>query len=98
QEMVTSSLPNQQSLAEAPAASGRGDNLNLGLDSIEGSGRRYSTEEDVWPKAIQDAIASGVIGPGSFGVANGELVALENIDQGLVVQDREAVDQRYWAP
>ena len=94
QEMVTSSLPNQQSLAEAPAASGRGDNLNLGLDSIEGSGRRYSTEEVVWPKAIQDAIASGVIGPGSFGVANGELVALENIDQGLVEQVREAVDHR----
>ena len=94
QEMVTSSLPNQQSLAEAPAASGRGDNLNLGLDSIEGSGRRYSTEEVAWPKAIQDAIASGAIGPGSFGVANGELVALENIDQGLVEQVREAVDHR----
>src|SRR5699024_10022728 len=62
QEMVTSSLPNQQSLAEAPAASGRGDNLNLGLDNIEGSGRRYSTDEVVWPQAIQDAIASGVIG------------------------------------
>ena len=94
QEMVTSSLPNQQSLAEAPAASGRGDNLNLGLDNIEGSGRRYSTDEVVWPQAIQDAIASGVIGPGSFGVANGELVALENIDQGLVEQVREAVDHR----
>ncbi|HJG65002.1 hypothetical protein [Corynebacterium stationis] len=94
QEMVTSSLPNQQSLAEAPAASGGGDNLNVGLGSIAGTGTRYNTDEVAWPQEIQDAIASGEIGPGSFGVADGELVALENIDQGLVDQVREAVNQR----
>ena len=94
QEMVTSSLPNQQSLAEAPAASGGGDNLNVGLGSIAGAGTRYNTDEVAWPQEIQDAIASGEIGPGSFGVADGELVALENIDQGLVDQVREAVNQR----
>ena len=94
QEMVTSSLPNQQSLAEAPAASGGGDNLKVGLGSIAGTGTRYNTDEVAWPQEIQDAIASGEIGPGSFGVADGELVALENIDQGLVDQVREAVNQR----
>src|SRR5690625_15153 len=94
QEMVTSSLPNQQSLAEAPAASGGGDNLNVGLGSIAGTGTRYNTDAVAWPQEIQDAIASGEIGPGSFGVADGELVALENIDQGLVDQVREAVNQR----
>ncbi|NWO17305.1 MAG: hypothetical protein HLX46_10865 [Corynebacterium sp.] len=94
QEMVTSSLPNQQSLAEAPAASGGGDNLNVGLGSITGTGTRYNTDEVAWPQEVQDAIASGEIGPGSFGVADGELVALENIDQGLVDQVREAVNQR----
>ena len=94
QEMVTSSLPNQQSLAEAPATSGGGDNLNVGLGSIAGTGTRYNTDEVAWPQEIQDAIASGEIGPGSFGVADGELVALENIDQGLVDQVREAVNQR----
>src|SRR5699024_2701837 len=94
QEMVTSSLPNQQSLAEAPAASGGGDNLNVGLGSIAGTGTRYNTDAVAWPQEIQDAIASGEIGPGSFGVADGELVALEKIDQGLVDQVREAVNQR----
>ena len=94
QEMVTSSLPNQQSLAEAPAASGGGDNLNVGLGSIAGTGTRYNTDEVAWPQEIQAASASGEIGPGSFGVADGELVALENIDQGLVDQVREAVNQR----
>src|SRR5699024_6617593 len=94
QEMVTSSLPNQQSLAEAPAASGGGDNIDVGLGTIAGTGMRYNTDEVVWPQEIQQALASGEIGPGSFGVADGELVALENIDQGLVEQVRQAVNDR----
>ena len=94
QEMVTSSLPNQQSLAEAPAASGGGDNIEVGLGAIAGTGMRYNTDEVVWPQEIQQALAGGEIGPGSFGVADGELVALENIDQGLVEQVRHAVNER----
>ncbi len=94
QNWVTQSLPNQQSMMEPPTASGRGDNVEIGLESIAGTGVRYNTDEVVWPQEIQEAIQSGEIGPGSFGVADGELVALENIDQGLVDQVRQAVADR----
>ena len=94
QELVSSSLPDQQSLTDPPSPNGRGDNVEIGLESIAGTGVRYSTDEVVWPKEIQEAIQSGEIGPGSFGVADGELVALENIDQGLVDQVRQAVADR----
>lgn len=94
QNWVTQSLPNQQSMMEPPTASGRGDNVEIGLESIAGTGVRYNTDEVVWPQEIQEAIQSGEIGPGSFGVADGELVALENIDQGLMDQVRQAVADR----
>ncbi|NMF31425.1 hypothetical protein HF851_03945 [Corynebacterium ammoniagenes] len=94
QNWVTQSLPSQQSFVEAPAASGGGDNIDVGLGAIAGTGMRYNTDEVVWPQEIQQALASGEIGPGSFGVADGELVALENIDQGLVEQVRHAVNER----
>ncbi|MEY8577887.1 hypothetical protein AALI21_06210 [Corynebacteriaceae bacterium 6-324] len=94
QQLVTNSLPNQQSLTDSPASNGRGDNVEIGLESIAGTGVRYNTDEVVWPQEIQEAIQSGEIGPGAFGVADGELVALENIDQGLVDQVRQAVADR----
>lgn len=94
QQLVTNSLPNQQSLTDPPSSNGRGDNVEVGLESIAGTGVRYNTDEVVWPQEIQEAIQSGEIGPGSFGVADGELVALENIDQGLVDQVRQAVAER----
>ena len=94
QQLVTNSLPNQQSLTDPPTSHGSGDNVDIGLETIAGTGIRYSTDEVVWPQEIQDAVNSGEIGPGSFGVADGELVALENIDQGLVEQVREAINDR----
>ncbi|MGO2876824.1 MAG: hypothetical protein ACTIB0_09170 [Corynebacterium casei] len=94
QELVSSSLPDQQSLTDPPSSNGRGDNVEIGLESIAGTGVRYNTDKVVWPQEIQEAIQSGEIGPGSFGVADGELVALENIDQGLVDQVRQAVTDR----
>lgn len=94
QELVSSSLPDQQSLTDPPSSNGRGDNVEIGLESIAGTGVRYNTDEVVWPQEIQEAIQNGEIGPGSFGVADGELVALENIDQGLVDQVRQAVADR----
>lgn len=94
QELVSSSLPDQQSFTDPPSSIGRGDNVEIGLESIAGTGVRYNTDEVVWPQEIQEAIQSGEIGPGSFGVADGELVALENIDQGLVEQVRQAVADR----
>src|SRR5699024_1660083 len=59
QNWVTQSLPSQQSFVEAPAASGGGDNIDVGLGAIAGTGMRYNTDEVVWPQEIQQALASG---------------------------------------
>lgn len=94
QSMVSQSLPNQQSLMDAPSGHGGGDSMDIGLEAIAGLGTRYTTEDVEWPREIQQALESGELGPGSFEVVNGELAAVDGVDPSLVEKIQSAVNER----
>ncbi|MFH0411854.1 hypothetical protein ACG98H_06305 [Corynebacterium sp. L4756] len=91
---LTGSLPEQQKLMDAPIASGGGGQFNIGLGQIAGLGERYTTEDETLPREIQQAFEEGVLVPGSFEMVDGELRALERVDQGLVDEVNRFLDQR----
>ena len=91
---LSGSLPEQQKLMDAPMASGGGGQFNIGLGQIAGIGERYTTEDVTLPREIQQAFEEGVLAPGSFEMVDGELRALERVDQGLVDEVNRFIDQR----
>ncbi|MDO5032826.1 hypothetical protein [Corynebacterium sp.] len=83
QQQVIAAMPFQHPLMTAPPASGGGD-VSTQFGNVAGGGERYNTEGVAWPKQIAEAIANGTLGPGSFGVANGQMEGL----QGLGMDDK----------
>lgn len=81
QQQVISAMPYQHALMDAAPPSGGGD-TSTHFGAVMGDGNRYNTDGVTWPKQIAEAIESGTMGPGSFGVADGHIQGLESVGMG----------------
>lgn len=94
QRFAIEAMPNQHALMEqSPAAGGGG--VDAGLSGVDGDGQKYSTDSVVWPRAIQEAIARGEVGPGNFDVANGTVHDLESV--GMTPEETAAFQEQLHA-
>lgn len=97
QMLAIDAMPNQHPLMEQSPASG-GGGVDAGLSGVEGNGQKYNTGNVVWPRAIQEAIARGDVGPGNFDVVNGTVHNLESIgmtpEETAAFQDQLHADGR----
>lgn len=97
QMLAIDAMPNQHPLMEQSPASG-GGGLDAGLSGVEGDGQKYNTGNVAWPRAIQEAIARGDVGPGNFDVVNGTVHNLESIgmtpEETAAFQDQLHADGR----
>lgn len=67
QNWVTQSLPNQQSMMEPPTASGRGDNVEIGLESIAGTGSGTTLMRWCGRRRFRKRFKAGRLGRGHSG-------------------------------
>ena len=94
QRLAIDAMPNQHSLMEQSPASG-GGGVDAGLSGVDGDGQKYNTDNVVWPRAIQEAIARGDLGPGNFDVANGTVHDLESV--GMTPEETTAFQEQLHA-
>lgn len=94
QRLAIDAMPNQHSLMEQSPASG-GGGFDAGLSGVDGDGQKYNTDNVVWPRAIQEAIARGDVGPGNFDVANGTVHDLESV--GMTPEETTAFQEQLHA-
>lgn len=94
QRFAIDAMPNQHPLMEQSPASG-GGGVDAGLSGVEGDGQKYNTDNVVWPRAIQEAIARGDVGPGNFDVANGTVHDLESV--GMTPEETAAFQEQLHA-
>jgi hypothetical protein len=94
QRLAIDAMPNQHALMEQSPASG-GGGVDAGLSGVNGDGQKYNTDNVVWPRAIQDAIARGDVGPGNFDVANGTVHDLESV--GMAPEETAAFQEQLHA-
>ncbi len=90
QTAVDASLPGQGSMMEPGTANG-GGSVETGLAGNAGIGKSYSTSGVAWPEAMLEAARRGALGPGSFGVVDGQLQPLQGL--GLAPHEADAVRQ-----
>ncbi|WP_244080352.1 hypothetical protein [Corynebacterium striatum] len=84
QTQVVAAMPFQHALMTTMPPSGGGD-VSSQFGGVNGNGQRFDTNTVVWPRRIAEAIASGKLGPGSFGIVDGQVEGLE----GLGMTDSE---------
>lgn len=77
QTVVSASLPSQESLMQAFAATG-GASVEVASSSLSGLGHEYSANDVRWPQPLVDAAARGEIGPGSFEIVEGRLTPVKD--------------------
>lgn len=94
QRFAIDAMPNQHPLMEQSPASG-GGGVDAGLSGVDGDGQKYNTDNVVWPRAIQEAIARGNVGPGNFDVANGTVHDLESV--GMTPEETAAFQEQLHA-
>lgn len=94
QRFAIDAMPNQHALMEQSPASG-GGGVDAGLSGVDGDGQKYNTDNVVWPRAIQEAIARGDVGPGNFDVANGTVHDLESV--GMTPEETAAFQEQLHA-
>lgn len=95
QQQVIAAMPYQHALMDAAPPSGGGD-VSTQFGAVAGDGSRYTTEGVAWPQQIAEAMESGAVGPGSFGVADGEIQGLEGLgmDAGDIAKFHSALHDR----
>lgn len=95
QQQVIAAMPYQHALMDAAPPSGGGD-VSTQFGAVAGDGSRYTTEGVAWPQQIAEAMESGAVGPGSFGVADGEIQGLEGVgmDAGDIAKFHSALHDR----
>lgn len=95
QQQVIAAMPYQHALMDAAPPSGGGD-VSTQFGAVAGDGSRYTTEGVAWPQQIAEAMESGAVGPGSFGVADGEIQGLESVgmDAGDIAKFHSALHDR----
>ncbi|MFS0001576.1 MULTISPECIES: hypothetical protein [Corynebacterium] len=84
QTQVVAAMPFQHALMTTMPPSGGGD-VSSQFGGVNGNGQRFDTNTVAWPRRIAEAIASGKLGPGSFGIVDGQVEGLE----GLGMTDSE---------
>ncbi|HCG2913616.1 TPA: hypothetical protein NJT20_002478, partial [Corynebacterium striatum] len=84
QTQVVAAMPFQHALMTTMPPSGSGD-VSSQFGGVNGNGQRFDTNTVAWPRRIAEAIASGKLGPGSFGIVDGQVEGLE----GLGMTDSE---------
>ncbi|MER0091805.1 hypothetical protein [Corynebacterium sp. KPL2838] len=94
QRFAIDAMPNQHALMEQSPASG-GGGIDAGLSGVDGDGQKYRTDSVAWPRAIQEAIARGDVGPGNFDVANGTVHDLESV--GMTPEETAAFQEQLHA-
>ncbi|MGV0400526.1 hypothetical protein ACUY20_09255 [Corynebacterium segmentosum] len=94
QRFAIDAMPNQHALMEQSPASG-GGGIDTGLSGVDGDGQKYRTDSVAWPRAIQEAIARGDVGPGNFDVANGTVHDLESV--GMTPEETAAFQEQLHA-
>lgn len=94
QRFAIDAMPNQHPLMEQSPASG-GGGVDAGLSGVDGDGQKYNTDNVVWPRAIQEAIARGDVGPGNFDVENGTVHDLESV--GMTPEETAAFQEQLHA-
>lgn len=84
QTQVAAAMPFQHALMTTMPPSGGGD-VSSQFGGVNGNGQRFDTNTVAWPRRIAEAITSGKLGPGSFGIVDGQVEGLE----GLGMTDSE---------